>query len=156
MPLRASTQAVESRRNFAPLAGLALGFAGVVGYFALVTRQEPGLNALLETPVVFLALAAAGVALSLVGLRRVFSASYRGGFLGRAFAGLLGVVNLGLVALFCWYLFGYSYQLPAAVAGPAIGAPAPTFSLRDQTGATLDLAALRGRNVVLVFYRGFW
>lgn len=35
-----------------------------------------------------------------------------------------------------------------------VGAPAPDFSLRDQDGKTVSLAALRGHNVVLVFYPG--
>ncbi len=36
----------------------------------------------------------------------------------------------------------------------AVGTPAPAFRLADQTGATVELAALRGRPVVLVFYPG--
>ena len=34
------------------------------------------------------------------------------------------------------------------------GAPAPDFSLRDDQGSEVRLAALRGQNVVLVFYPG--
>ena len=34
----------------------------------------------------------------------------------------------------------------------AVGAPAPDFSLSDQDGNQITLSALRGRNVVLVFY----
>ena len=34
------------------------------------------------------------------------------------------------------------------------GAPAPGFSLSDESGRTVSLAGLRGRNVVLVFYPG--
>lgn len=34
----------------------------------------------------------------------------------------------------------------------AVGAPAPPFALRDQHGATLDLASYRGTAVALVFY----
>ena len=36
----------------------------------------------------------------------------------------------------------------------SIGDPAPDFSLPDQDGKLVSLAALRGRNVVLVFYPG--
>lgn len=34
------------------------------------------------------------------------------------------------------------------------GAPAPDFSLPDDTGRVVTLSALRGRSVVLVFYPG--
>jgi peroxiredoxin Q/BCP len=35
-----------------------------------------------------------------------------------------------------------------------VGSQAPNFSLPDDSGATVSLAALRGQNVVLVFYPG--
>jgi len=35
-----------------------------------------------------------------------------------------------------------------------VGAPAPDFTLSDDSGRTVSLNALRGRNVVLVFYPG--
>ena len=35
-----------------------------------------------------------------------------------------------------------------------VGSKAPEFSLPDDTGATVTLASLRGKNVVLVFYPG--
>jgi peroxiredoxin Q/BCP len=35
-----------------------------------------------------------------------------------------------------------------------VGSPAPDFSLPDQDGKIVSLAALRGHNVVLVFYPG--
>jgi peroxiredoxin len=38
------------------------------------------------------------------------------------------------------------------VTRPGIGAPAPGFSLRDQHGATVALAELRGAPVLLVFF----
>jgi thioredoxin-dependent peroxiredoxin len=41
----------------------------------------------------------------------------------------------------------WSNPLPA-------GTPAPDFSARDDSGRTVTLSALRGRNVVLVFYPG--
>src|ERR1700722_11047306 len=34
----------------------------------------------------------------------------------------------------------------------AVGTPAPGFTLPDQDGKQVSLAALRGKNVVLVFY----
>jgi peroxiredoxin Q/BCP len=35
-----------------------------------------------------------------------------------------------------------------------VGSKAPLFTLQDEAGQTVTLAALRGRNVVLVFYPG--
>jgi peroxiredoxin len=37
----------------------------------------------------------------------------------------------------------------------AIDLPAPDFTLADYTGKTIRLSDLRGRNVLLVFNRGF-
>jgi peroxiredoxin len=37
----------------------------------------------------------------------------------------------------------------------SLNAPAPEFELRDHTGKTARLSDLRGRNVLLVFNRGF-
>ena len=39
---------------------------------------------------------------------------------------------------------------------PAIGERAPDFTLRDQNGTRVSLAAQKGKKVVLVFYRGYW
>ena len=36
----------------------------------------------------------------------------------------------------------------------AVGSPAPDFSLPDQAGKIVKLSALRGKNVVLIFYPG--
>lgn len=47
---------------------------------------------------------------------------------------------------------------PAATVSepPSIGDLAPDFTLSDQTGRSVTLSKARGRNVVLVFYRGHW
>ena len=37
-----------------------------------------------------------------------------------------------------------------------VGQPAPDFTLEDSGGAPVTLSKLRGRRVVLVFYRGYW
>jgi len=48
---------------------------------------------------------------------------------------------------------GTASATPAASAGElAVGQPAPDFSLRDQNGQPVTLAALRGKFVVLYFY----
>jgi peroxiredoxin Q/BCP len=46
--------------------------------------------------------------------------------------------------MFAWL---FSEPLP-------VGSQAPEFSVLDDSGATVSLSALRGRNVVLVFYPG--
>ena len=37
-----------------------------------------------------------------------------------------------------------------------VGEPAPAFTLNDGEGHSVSLADFRGKNVVLVFYRGYW
>jgi peroxiredoxin len=56
---------------------------------------------------------------------------------------------------FLLLLFRFSV-LPVAAAAPQVGQAAPDFVLTDDTGAPLQLAGLRGKNVLLVFYRGHW
>jgi cytochrome oxidase Cu insertion factor (SCO1/SenC/PrrC family) len=65
--------------------------------------------------------------------------------------------------MIAWALF-----LLAALASPqpalsptdldrvAVGNVAPDFELPSAAGGTLRLGALRGKTVVLVFYRGYW
>jgi hypothetical protein len=38
----------------------------------------------------------------------------------------------------------------------SVGSVAPDFELSSSSGGKLKLSSLRGRNVVLVFYRGYW
>ncbi len=37
-----------------------------------------------------------------------------------------------------------------------VGSAPPPFELPSASGGKLSLASLRGKNVVLVFYRGYW
>ncbi len=39
---------------------------------------------------------------------------------------------------------------------PRIGQQVPGFTLRDQNGKRISLAAASGAKVVLIFYRGYW
>lgn len=59
-----------------------------------------------------------------------------------------------LVLFSCSLLF--DSKLPDAPRAPAIGAAAPDFALPDQSGEIVSSSSLRGRQIVLVFYRGFW
>lgn len=69
--------------------------------------------------------------------------------------------RLGLVILATVVFAGVlSAQRDYALAKPQKqwrpGQQPPDFILRDQDGSDLRLADLRGRRVVLIFYRGYW
>jgi hypothetical protein len=145
---------MRRRRNAAAWLGLALGLIGVVGYFVWISlRIGPRVPFLRDTAIVNLIILGAGLGFSVVGIRRAFglNATHR----GRVLAPLLGAINLTLGALFILMLFRASV-LPDAVNAPAVAQTAPDFTLSDQTGAPVHLAGLRGKNVLLVFYRGHW
>jgi len=46
--------------------------------------------------------------------------------------------------------------LALIAASPKVGQQAPDFTLLDQNGKSVSLAAARGQKAVLVFYRGYW
>jgi AhpC/TSA family protein len=46
--------------------------------------------------------------------------------------------------------------LPKPQIPSAQGKPAPDFTLKDQDGRPFHLGSLRGKRVLLVFYRGYW
>jgi hypothetical protein len=142
-------------RNYAAGLGLSLGLAGVVGYVAVVVPLlSPRWPALRDRPLLNLALTAFGLALSAVGTWRAIGP--RPTRRGRCLAPLLAGLNIALASAFFWLLYVHSARLPPAANAPAVGSPAPEFALSDQHGQPIELAALRGRPVVLVFYRGFW
>ncbi len=45
---------------------------------------------------------------------------------------------------------------PADLNRVVAGMVAPDFELPSASGGSLRLSSLRGKNVVLVFYRGYW
>lgn len=49
-----------------------------------------------------------------------------------------------------------SQVLPKPEIASAVGKPAPDFTLQDQQGKPFHLASIRGKNVLLIFYRGHW
>lgn len=132
-----------------PWLGPLVTFAAVVSYFTVFARDP----ALRDVPWLNLPLALAGVALSIAGLARAWP---RGGPWRRltACAGL--TVSLGLAALFVAYVFVISALLPQPERRTLELVEAPDFTLSDESGRAVRLAELRGRKVVLVFYRGFW
>jgi hypothetical protein len=50
----------------------------------------------------------------------------------------------------------YPLAKPRIAAADAAGKPAPDFALRDQDGKELKLSSLRGKRVLLLFYRAHW
>ena len=75
---------------------------------------------------------------------------------GRIAAPVLAVLNVVLACFFGCHLFAASSHLPPAAQAPAMGSPAPDFELQDEHSVAVRLSEFRGRNVVLLFYRGFW
>jgi cytochrome oxidase Cu insertion factor (SCO1/SenC/PrrC family) len=49
-----------------------------------------------------------------------------------------------------------SQVLPKPQIVSAEGKAAPAFTLKDQEGKDFRLSSLRGKRVILIFYRGYW
>ena len=66
--------------------------------------------------------------------------------------------GMGRLFLLCglFLLRQQAAPAPADLDRVAIGAFAPDFELPSAAGKTLRLSSLRGKSVVLVFYRGYW
>lgn len=65
--------------------------------------------------------------------------------------------------MFKWAVFllatlagGQVAPSPADLNRVVAGSMAPDFELPSAAGGNLRLSSLRGKNVVLVFYRGYW
>jgi hypothetical protein len=126
------------------LAGVLLVVAGVVGYFAAVIYL-PQLPSIRNYAWPNWLLIAAGLAAGVLAVRR----------LPRRWTPkvLLGA-EVALAGLFAAMLYVFSAVPPTG--GPAVGSPAPDFTLTDNRGDLVHLADLRGAPVLLVFYRGHW
>ena len=143
------------RRNYAIVAGFLLGLVAVLSYFLVVTPElGPRLPWLRDLPVLNLGLVALALWLSYVGVRRAFDK--RSAYRGKRLSVLFGVLNIALAGLFVFYLFSFSSRLPVSASATPVGAAAPDLSLPDSEGRPVQLSSLRGRNVLLVFYRGHW
>lgn len=66
--------------------------------------------------------------------------------------GMLGSAVFLLAAL----AGGQVAPAPTDLNRVAVGTVAPDFELPSASGGNLRLSSLRGKNVVLVFYRGYW
>jgi hypothetical protein len=138
------------RRNHAIWLGPLVTFVGAVSYFTYFARF-PSLR---DVPWLNLPIVAFGVWLSALGIWRALRSPgrYRGKIAGSS--GLL--LSLALALLFGFYVFSLSYGVPQPTETTLSLSSAPGFTLPDQNGNEVRLSDLRGRKVVLVFYRGFW
>jgi hypothetical protein len=141
------TIAAHGRPGRLAFLGLALGLAGVLGYFVVVFRLGAWLPRVRNDAVPNWILVGAGVALS--GLAIVRAAPGR-----RLLPGVLAALNVAVAAGFAALLYVVS-AVPGAD-GPALGAMAPDFALPDQTGRIVRRGEFAGRPLLLVFYRGHW
>ena len=151
MGSEAAAQTQKPAVNYFAWIGPVVTFVGALSYF-LFFVQFPDLR---DFPWVNFPLISAGLLCSLAGLRRVFSHSgYQ--FLSKAFASLGFLFSLALGALFCFYIFDLSYQMPGAEGVPQVADSAPSFLLIDQDNQAVNLANVQGKKLVIAFYRGYW
>ena len=135
------------RRNHLVWIGPLVTFVGMVSYFLVFVRWP----VLRDFPWVNLPLVLAGLVVSWVALGRRVRGSVVSNLL--AWSGL--VFSTLVAGLFCFYVFHFSSTLPDSTATLQLE-QAPGFSLSDQHGEVVRLADMRGENVILVFFRGFW
>ena len=137
-------------RNHAVWLGFLVVFAGFLSYFLYFFRFAN----LRDFPWINLPVIAIGLIMSAVGLRRAFAASR--GLVSKILGSIGFLASAGLATLFVSYVFFLSYQLPADDGTAQVGSIAPDFTLLDPEGEELQLSSLRGKKVVVSFYRGFW
>ncbi len=138
--------------NLAIEAGFAVSVFAFLSYFFIfvrwpVTRDFPWVNLLLF---------AGGLGLAILGVVRAFRhpERFRGKVRGPFWA-LFGTLIFGA---FLYLNFVFPKQMPQAANAPAVGKPAPDFTLPDSNGKPVTLSSLYapGQWVLLIFYRGYW
>ena len=139
---------IRARRNHVVWIGPLVTFLGAVTYFTVFARWPT----LRDFPWLNLPLVLAGFAISVVAFRRRRTESRLSRFLAWSGLGL----SVLLSALFVFYIFFLSWMLPAPTTATQELQQAPDFALTDQHDGIVQLADLRGKNVILVFFRGFW
>lgn len=146
-----STASARPLRWWAPLVSMAVALAfGIVSYAILNStgKISAGLRDNpwpMELVAVAATLTSLGLAVLAYRQRRV-----------RIVATLGAVLATASTALFLLIVHVSSYKLPPPPAELAVGAPAPEFTLPDESGTPVALASLREHPTLLVFYRGFW
>ncbi len=137
--------------NYFAWIGPLVTFVGAISYFVYFV-YFPDLR---DFPWVNLPLVGIGAILSIIGIHRAFQVPGYG-VVSKAFASLGLAQPVGLAALFCFYIFSFSYQMPDANGVTEVSQPAPEFSLLDQNKQVVKLSDYRGKNLVITFYRGHW
>jgi peroxiredoxin len=159
--MNASTASIsvrnERRRNSALWLGFILVILSLLSQGLFFVRV-PGQGLI---PWLSLGLAAAGVVLLSVGMKRAFSQAqlYRGKVAGS----IIAVISALLLAVSV-FAFVTARKLPGAAGVPQVGQKAPDFTLVDTNGQEISLAHLLAtpvasghpQAVLLVFYRGYW
>ncbi len=141
---------VSRTRNHLLWIGPLVTLAGAFSYFAFFARF-PDLR---DFPWVNLPLVLLGLGLTIVAVLRPWRSPER--FRGKIL-GIPAILVSGLLATgFGYYVFGLSYHLPAPTALTASLETAPDPAMKASDGSPFRLSELRGKRVVLVFYRGYW
>ena len=97
------------------------------------------------------------VALGAAGAVIAVASAVRAGRQRRRRKGIVpAALAVSFAALLATYVYWLSYRLPPADRVVAAGSRAPDFELPDPSGKLWSLAGLRGRKVLLVFFRGHW
>lgn len=117
----------------------------MLGYFLVVFRLAAWLPSVRNEAAPNWLLVIAGLLLAVVAMRGAPAARFPKVLLG---------AEVVLASLFAAVL--YVMPVVPAASGPAPGAPAADFVLPDESGNPVQLSALRGSPVLLVFYRGHW
>jgi hypothetical protein len=150
---------MNRRWNWPIWVGFLISLAGFGSYTLLarfpLTRDVPWVNFLLF---------AAGLFLSIVGLKRAFGSPEQ--FRGKITGTILAALSLLIVSFFCFVVLYHTRQLPASASAPRVGQKAPEFELLDTNSKPVSLASLLAtplsksqappKGVLLIFYRGYW
>jgi cytochrome oxidase Cu insertion factor (SCO1/SenC/PrrC family) len=64
--------------------------------------------------------------------------------------------SMGILTLLAALAPAQTVLTPSDLSRVAVGAKAPDFELPAANGRKVSLASLRGKNIILVFYRGYW
>lgn len=128
--------------------GAILGAAALLTYFLVI----PGLSTeLRDSGHLNVAAGALGVFFCLIGLVKALRAG--AGVFPQLLCFLATGAGVGFLGL---YIYVLSYDLPPPERAIAVGARAPDFRLKDQTGIERSLADYPAPKLVLVFFRGHW